>query len=124
MDHSKTSTSVKRPILVGDIGGSNARLSIQKISDVYHGEVDEVKTEILSSPDFKDIKTLLKTFLKQFEGTENYPFIAVIGICGPIVDNSFSIIANLTWPKATGEELAKELNLKEFYFLNDMESIG
>lgn len=43
----------------------------------------------------------------------------VVGIAGPIFDNSISIIANLDWPVTKGDDLAKEFKIKKFVFLND-----
>jgi glucokinase len=48
-----------------------------------------------------------------------YPVFGVVGIAGPIFKNTLSIMANLEWPSASGDELSKELKLKKFVFLND-----
>jgi glucokinase len=105
--------------LIGDIGGTNSRLSIQRISHGISQPNELIKTEILVSKDYKDVVSLLKHFLKQFEGTSEYPVVGVLGIAGPIFHNSISLIANLPWPGITGEEVAKQIGLKEVHFLND-----
>jgi glucokinase len=62
---------------------------------------------------------MIKLFLKDDENTENYPTVGVIGIAGPIFNNTVTIIANLDWPVTSGDDLAKELGFKKFVFLND-----
>jgi glucokinase len=58
-------------------------------------------------------------FLNSVEGTADYPFIGVIGIPGPVFNNTITIITNLDWPTTNGEQVAKEMNLKSLVFLND-----
>jgi glucokinase len=86
--------------------------------------VEHIKTDHLVSKEYKNITLLLQKFLKDLEGTENYPVVGVIGIPGPIFKNTVSIIANLDWPVTKGEDVAKELNLKELVFLNDFVANG
>jgi glucokinase len=78
----------------------------------------------LSSKNFKNITDLLGSFLKKFIGTENYPSIGVIGIPGPIFDNTIKIIANLEWPEANGKQVANDLKMKNIIFLNDFVTNG
>lgn len=40
-------------------------------------------------------------------------------MAGPVFNNTIDIIANISWPKIKGEELAVEFNIKKFIFLND-----
>jgi glucokinase len=50
--------------------------------------------------------------------------IGVIGIPGPIFNNTFTIIVNLNWPVTCGDDVAKELNIKSLTFLNDFVTNG
>jgi len=124
MDYNTAVINGRRPVLVGDIGGTNSRLSIWRMNHNIRGDKEEIKTEILDSHSFTDIIQLLKQFLKQFEGTENYPLVGVLGMPGPVFNNQIHIIANLKWPRVCGVECAKLLNMKEFQFLNDFEANG
>lgn len=51
--------------------------------------------------------------------TENYPVVGVLGIPGPVFNNSVSIIANLEWGTTKGDDLAEALNIIKFVLLND-----
>jgi glucokinase len=43
----------------------------------------------------------------------------VIGLPGPVFNNTISVFANLDWPVTNGDEVGKVLNLKRLVFLND-----
>ena len=45
--------------------------------------------------------------------------ISVLGIPGPVFDNRVEILANLNWKDVDGDQLAKDLNLKQMVLLND-----
>lgn len=66
----------------------------------------------------------MQKFLEKYLGTTNYPLIGVIGIPGPIFNNTIKIVANLDWPEANGTEVAKLLNMKKIIFLNDFVTNG
>ena len=108
------------PILIGDIGGTNVRLRIIKISkdiNVPHEIVDKGK---LSSQKYPSLEAVLEEYLSKYKNTENYPQYAVIGIPGPVQNNEILKLGNIPhWPKANGDEFAKKLNMKKFIFLND-----
>jgi glucokinase len=59
-----TSDDKKIPIIIGDIGGTNSRLSIVKMSKKFADDVEVVKTTILNSKEYKNIVELLKHFLE------------------------------------------------------------
>jgi glucokinase len=63
--------------------------------------------------------SLLQKFLAPLENTEKYPIFGVLGIPGPIFNNTAAVFANLSWPLVSGETIAKELNLKSMHLLND-----
>jgi len=47
-----------------------------------------------------------------------------LGIPGPVFNNEITIIANLKWPKTSGDKVANAINLKKVIFLNDFVANG
>jgi glucokinase len=104
-------------ILIGDIGGTNSRLQLAK----FNGEenVEYVNTDILGSKDYKDLTSCLRKYLEPYVNTHMYPKFGVLGIAGPVFNNTVEALANLTWPLMNGNEVAKELKLEKLHLLND-----
>jgi glucokinase len=108
------------PVLIGDIGGTNVRLSIFKISKDINTPYKELSKEILPTQKYPSLEAAIEEFLAKYKNTENYPSYAVIGVPGPVKNNEILGLTNIPhWPKASGEEFAKKLNIKKFVFLND-----
>ena len=112
--------STKIPVLIGDIGGTNSRLGIFKMSKFQDDSIDKIDRQTLVSFSFDGIYECLESYLKPFRGTPNYPQYAVVGIPAPVFENGFQKITNIPkWPPETGENLARKLGLTKFVFLND-----
>ena len=111
----------KAPVLVADIGGTNCRLRLIKLAADWEAEPEEIASDVLKPWKFKSIEELLRKFLSHFKNTPNYPLIAVLGIPGPVVNNTLDILVNIqSWLKKTnGDELARKLGLRRLVFLND-----
>ena len=108
------------PVLIGDIGGTNVRLSIMKISKDVNTPQVEVNKEKLPTQKYPTLEAAIEEYLSKYKDTENYPHFAVIGVPGPVQNNEILGLANIPhWPKASGEEFAKKFNMKKFVFLND-----
>ena len=113
------------PVMVADIGGTNCRLKLLQIPLSGKQKPIEIKTDLLRPWEFASIEDLLRSFIKPFEGTENYPRFGVIGIPGAVVDNTMLELVHIEhWKRTSGDELAKKLNLKKLLFLNDFVCIG
>lgn len=108
------------PVLVSDIGGTNCRLKLLQVSYDEEEEPEEIAKEVLKPWSYNSIESLLKTFLKPYEGTDKYPRYAVLGIPGAIVNNTMLELVNIpNWKRTNGDQLAKQLKLKKLIFLND-----
>ena len=107
-------------VLVGDVGGTNIRLNIRRISKdpkVPHTVVEKVK---LYTQKYPSLEAAIEEYLTPYQNTENYPLYAVIGIPGVIKNNELIKCANIKhWPKANGDEYAKKFGIKKFLFIND-----
>ena len=81
-------------------------------------EVDTLDTTKLKTSDYASLEVLLKEYLSSIK--DNYPEIAVIGIPGPVQDNTIIKLPNIPhWKSENGDYLGKILNIKKFLFLND-----
>ena len=56
--------------------------------------------------------------------SEHYPQTAVLGIAGPVSNNMVKLTNIPHWPKLDGNQLAKDLKLKSFVFINDFTAAG
>lgn len=114
-----------KPVLITDIGGTNSRMRIIKVSSDPNHHPIEVDYKKLKSQDYKNLLEVCQEYLKPFIGSENYPVLAVIALPGPIVSNVCEITANLTsWGKSDGKVLSKELKISDVYLLNDFQVNG
>lgn len=113
-------------ILTGDIGGTNARLSIFKTPTEQNPTPLAYKR--YKTNDFDSPITLIAQFLKEIEAEE--PGVSkkidglVFALGGPVLDNRFSVSMNITWPTFTGEELKTHFGLNFARLVNDVEALG
>ena len=117
--------SKKIPILAGDIGGTNSRLTLLKISANEDDEQELIENKYFLSFNFQNVYELLTQFLKPYKGTPNYPRYAVFGVPGPIKNNTVLQFTNVIhWNSINGEELAKTMGIEKIVFLNDFVANG
>ena len=67
-------------VLVGDVGGTNIRLNIRRISkdiNVPHNVINRSK---LPSQKYPSLEAAIEEYLSPYKNTENYPLYAVIGL--------------------------------------------
>ena len=107
-------------ILVGDVGGTNIRLSIRRISKDINAPHNIINKGKLPSQQYPSLEAAIEEYLSAYKNTENYPLYAVIGLPGPISNNAIERFPNITkWPSASGDEYAKKFGIKKIVFLND-----
>ena len=117
--------SKKIPILAGDRGGTNSRLTLLKISANEDDEQELIENKYFLSFNFQNVYELLTQFLKPYKGTPNYPRYAVFGVPGPIKNNTVLQFTNVIhWNSINGEELAKTMGIEKIVFLNDFVANG
>jgi len=105
-------------VLVGDIGGTHIRFRLLKMSKKEGDSIETIDTTKLKTADFESMEKAFLHYLKLVG--DNYPQIAVIGVAGPVQDNTIMKLTNIPhWKSVSGEELGKKLNIKKFLFLND-----
>ena len=115
---SSNKDNIKYNVLVGDIGGTHIRFRLLKMSKNEKDIIETIDTTKLKTADFNSMEAAFVHYLKIIEN--NHPQIAVIGIPGPVQDNSVIKLSNIPhWKSESGDELGKKLNIKKFLFLND-----
>ena len=108
----------KYNVRVGDIGGTHIRFRLLKMSKKEEDLIETIDTTKLKTADFESMEKAFLHYLKLVG--DNYPQIAVIGVAGPVQDNTIMKLTNIPhWKSVSGEELGKKLNIKKFLFLND-----
>ena len=105
--------------MIADIGGTNVRLKLLRISKQKGAESEEIKSDKFSPANSASLQEILKKYLSDVK-KEDYPLYAVIGVAGPVNNNEIISLTNIPhWPRFSGEDLAKEFGLKKCVLLND-----
>lgn len=105
------------PLLVADIGGTNARFALVtgKNSDGFI--LDQVR--VLATHSYSTFEDALSTYL---EGVDQRPTAASIAIAGP-VDGDRVKMTNLSWA-FTGTELSRRFGFNKTLLLNDFAAVA
>ena len=104
------------PCLVTDIGGTNCRCVLFR-DDLIIAELT------FDTKKYTSLSHCLKTFLEG-KNANDYPKVAVIGIAGPVENNSIQEMNNIPWPTFSGDELAQELGIEKCQVINDFTAVG
>ena len=88
------------------------------MSKNINDEVETLDTTKLKTSDYQSLEHLLKEYITSIKN--NHPDIAVIGVPGPVQDNTIMKLPNVPhWKSEDGENLGQVLNIKKFLFIND-----
>jgi len=104
-------------VLVGDIGGTNARLRLSQLKnekkDILHNAVYKVR-------DYDSIIDVIKPFLKEYK---DYPIKSIcLAIAGPIINNTVKV-TNSNW-NIDARKLKEALKIDNIQLINDFAAIG
>ena len=106
-------------ILIGDIGGTNIRLKLLRMTKDINIEPLILKSEYKSTFRYESLEILLKDFISQLD-SKIKPEYAVLGIPGPVENNQLLTLPNIPhWKLENGDILGQKLGIKKFIFLND-----
>ncbi|MBF2097991.1 MAG: glucokinase [Gloeomargaritaceae cyanobacterium C42_A2020_066] len=103
-------------VVVGDIGGTNARLELVDMEPHPQG----LRRQDYHSPAYEGLAPVLRDFLASVPGDP--PTLACLAVAGPVQDNTMHL-TNRGWV-SRGEDLAAELGLGRVHFLNDLAAVG
>ena len=106
-------------VLIGDIGGTNIRLKLLRMTKDIKIEPLVLKSEYKSTFHHESLEILLKDFISQLD-SKSKPEYAVLGIPGPVENNQLLTLPNIPhWKLENGDVLGQKLGIKKFIFLND-----
>jgi glucokinase len=100
-------------VLAGDIGGTNARLTIFDVEDGY----EEVVSQVYPSPEHSSLEAIVSEFM---DGHGMEARTACFGVPGPVKDGRAQI-TNLPWV-VEANELAAHSGVERVAVLNDLEA--
>lgn len=106
-------TSFNYPVLIGDIGGTNARFALVVDSHAAPRHFDPVRTA-----DFENIEEAIDAGV--LNKTSLIPRTAILAVAGP-VDGDEIDLTNAHW-MIKPRQLAREFGLEEVIILNDFEA--
>ena len=88
------------------------------MSKQLEDRIEILDTTKLRTSDYESLEKTLEEYLRMKR--ENYPEIAVIGVPGPVQENTIMTLTNIPhWKNVNGNYLGKKLGIKYFLFLND-----
>ena len=102
--------------LLGDFGGTNIRYELVEIDLSANTPTKVLKKANLNVTEHDTIQHSIQTFL---QNVQSYPETAVVGIAGPVFNNSVSLANVQKWGLIKGEELGLIVKIKNFRFIND-----
>lgn len=103
------------PRLVADIGGTNARFSLETAPYVYE------HTKVFACKDYKNLVDAANTYLLSI-GVKHVEY-AGLALPTPIVGDEIYMVNN-PWQTLSIETTKKELGLKNIVFLNDFHALA
>ncbi len=112
-DTSHDDTPLRFPILIGDIGGTNARFSI-----VFDADSEASEPVIVQTADFATIDEAIRTAILDRQGRR--PNSAVLAVAGPVESDEIPL-TNCPWIVKPRQMLAN-LGLGDIVVLNDFEA--
>jgi len=107
------------PLLVGDIGGTHARLGIAEWS-AASGSVSIASIAILKCADYQTLAALLQYYLQKLSSPQ--PTEACLAIAGTLHGN-IGAFTNIDW-RIDSEQLAAQLQLNRILLLNDFGALA
>lgn len=106
-------------VLLGDVGGTNIRLELVTVDTTQDTPIETLKKDNLKVEKYDQFQLAIEDFLN---GASAYPEVAVIGMAGPIFDNTVKLANVEKWGLLAGEDLGVALKIPHFRFINDFEA--
>jgi glucokinase len=115
MSHSAPIDPLPFPVLIGDIGGTNARFAI-----IVEREAPPQDLPLVATADFPDFEAAVQDFVLTHTGLR--PRAAVIDIAGPITGETAKI-TNADWVIRPAETI-RRTGLEDIVLFNDFEALA
>ena len=107
------------PVIVADIGGTNARFGLLTCFDAGSGQVFVEQKQRYPSADFPDFASVFECYRDSLAGVN--PTQACVAIAGPVKGDQVRV-TNLDW-SISGAETCKSLGLDHFELINDFTAL-
>lgn len=104
-------------ILLGDIGGTNARFAL-----VPRGQLEHAHLMCLKGHDYASIDAAIAAYLQQLPGNVTRPGSACLAIAAPVEGDRVTM-TNLSWSFSI-ERLRESLNLEQLLVINDFKAVA
>jgi glucokinase len=115
MNPARRSSNTDACLLIGDIGGTNARFALANIGSPGFAEARTLKCD-----DFESADAAIKQYLESVGASS--PSVICLAAAGPIIDGHVRFTNN-HWEIAA-DELAAEFSIEGVQLLNDFEAIA
>jgi len=115
MNPARRSSNAGACLLIGDIGGTNARFALANIGSPGFAEAHTLKCD-----DFESADAAIKQYLESVGASS--PSVICLAAAGPIIDGHVRFTNN-HWEIAA-DELAAEFSIEGVQLLNDFEAIA
>jgi glucokinase len=102
-------------ILAGDIGGTHARLAF---FDTSNGRLQLINEKEYPSREYSGLGQIVSTFIDQKPQPVD---AACFGIAGPVREGRAQV-SNLPWGTVDSYGLAREINVRSTFLINDLEA--
>ena len=124
-------TAETQCLLVADIGGTNARMCLKRVTKVHEGcetpQISGTKCQVttilpeqcLSTQSYSRFEELMQDYLKQIVKAD-YPELFVCAIAGGAYGDEIKIGNLLHWPIIKRSEASRILNIPRLEFINDL----
>lgn len=86
-------------VLLGDVGGTNIRLELVSVDTSKDAPIETLKKDNLKVERYDQFQLAIEDFLA---GAPAYPEVAVVGMAGPIFDNTVRLANVEKWGLLTG----------------------
>lgn len=108
--------------LVGDVGGTNARLELFKIEN---GKEAQVSRKTYPAQKYTNLTSVVKQFIEEEVPAELLPIAAAcFALAGPVEKDGTANITNLGWERFNEETMQKDLHIGQVKFINDFVGCG
>lgn len=98
------------------------------LSHIYLNDREKkvtIKEQTVDSRSVQSFEEAVRTFLKEFEASPSqWPSVAVVGIAGPVDNNTCEVTNCPHWPPVDGTALSQTLKISTVMLLNDFAVAG
>ena len=111
--------------LIGDVGGTNVRLALQRLNFETRTFEEVIPLTKLNAQKAESFEACVREFLADVQvDSDQWPQVGVIGIAGAVQDNTVHTTNIPHWPVACGVALSQALKIEKFVFINDFKAAG